>query len=163
MGGWTAIWLLLEGNNFNAEGNSTDWNNAAELVARLQVPSAERVVGRNIMYWHKVWFVPEPTREGLDGLASLGETKIFLRSQATEQQDFPPRTMVSGGRPSVDVDYGCLCWVSWCRAVSGSGGAILALDCFLAVREADRRNQRARLGSSAESAKLVGSIRLKIN
>ena len=50
MGGWTAIWLLLEGNNFNAEGNSTDWNNAAELVARLQVPSAERVVARN-MYW----------------------------------------------------------------------------------------------------------------
>ena len=55
--------------------------------------------------------------DGLDGLASLGETKIFLRSQATEQQDFPPRTMGSEGRPSVDVDY----WLSVLGLVVPSG------------------------------------------
>ena len=136
---------------------TTSTQRALRLIGRRQradgtvsVPTAERVVGRNIcMYWHKVWFVPEPTREGLDGLASLGETKIFLRSQFTERQDFPPQTMGSGGRPGVEVGYCWLSlrWVSWCRAVAVAAVAMgrahlfwRSLD-FLAVREADRLHE----------------------
>ena len=57
-----------------------------------------RVVAINV-YWRAraVCFVPEPTRHVLDGLASLGEKKMFLRSQVTERQEFS-QTIASEGR-----------------------------------------------------------------
>ena len=56
-----------------------------------------RVVAINA-YWRAraVCFVPEPTRHVLD-LASLGEKKMFLRSQVTERQEFS-QTIASEGR-----------------------------------------------------------------
>ena len=72
------------------------------------------------LYWRKVWFVPEPTRL-TDWMVSLhlGKKIDISTARPRKRQDFPPRTMVSGGRPGVEVDY---CWLVCAGSRGAAGG-----------------------------------------